>query len=259
MRPSSVVRALWILQLLGREPEPLTLSQIAGRLGMPKATAHGILRDLLNEHFVELRPGKAYRIGVRAFEVSSARLREGSDAWLVAPHLEQLTLALGVTSHYAILDGQGVVYICKEDPPGPAIQLASQVGIRLPAHLTAVGRACLAYMDSSRISDHVDLKVKDRQQRTMSQSELVAILDETRRRGYAVDDGETAGGIKCVAAPIFDSRECRGAIGVSYPAGAVSKEDDVPGCVRATAADVSRLFGGDPSAAAGLTSVLMQR
>lgn len=244
MSSSSVVRALRILQLLAREIEPLTLTQIADQLEMPKATAHGILRDLLGEHFVEVSAGMAYSIGLRCFEVGSARLREGSDAPLVAPELASLTQKLGVTSHYAVLDGFDAVYICKEDPPGLGVRLASQVGARLPSHLTAVGRACLAHLDSKRLMEHVNLRVKGLRPRPMTRSELSSVLEETRRRGYAIDDGDTASGIRCVAAPLFDTRGCRGAIGVSYLSTATAGDDPVPGEVVGAARRATKIFGG---------------
>lgn len=244
MSSSSVVRALRILQLLARETQPLTLTQVADQLEMPKATAHGILRDLLSEHFVEVSAGMAYSIGLRCFEVGSARLREGSDAPLVAPELARLTQKLGVTSHYAVLDGFDAVYICKEDPPGLGVRLASQVGARLPSHLTAVGRACLAHLDGERLIEHVNLTVKGLRRRPMTGSELSLVLEETRQRGYAIDDGETASGIRCVAAPLFDIRGCRGAIGVSYLSAATAEDDPVPGEVLAAARRATKTFGG---------------
>ncbi|MFI9605025.1 IclR family transcriptional regulator C-terminal domain-containing protein [Streptomyces sp. NPDC052043] len=90
------------------------------------------------------------RIGLKAFEVGSAHLRRVGVTGIVAPELSRLTRALGVTSHYAILDHTDAVYLCKQDPPGLGIRLASSVGARLPSHLTAVGKACLAWLAEER-------------------------------------------------------------------------------------------------------------
>src|SRR3954463_7003456 len=128
-----------ILDLIAHSEKPMTLSRIAEALDIPKSTAHGILRELSKESFVELVEPAAYAVGLKAFEVGAAHLRRTSVVGFVAPELVRLTGILTMTSHYAIIDGTDVVYLCKEDPPGLGVQLASSIGARLPSHLTAVG------------------------------------------------------------------------------------------------------------------------
>jgi DNA-binding IclR family transcriptional regulator len=212
---SSVTRAMRILDLIAQSEKPLTLARIAEALDIPKSTAHGILRDLARESFVEVVEPAAYAVGLKAFEVGAAHLRRTSVIGFVAPELGRLTGTLGMTSHYAVLDGADVVYLCKEDPPGLGIQLASSIGARLPSHLTAVGKACLAALDADRISSNVALG-RGGQHRPRTLTALKAELTAVRERGYAFDDGETAMGIRCVAAPVFGLNGCTGAVGVSY-------------------------------------------
>jgi DNA-binding IclR family transcriptional regulator len=92
-----------------------------------------------------------------------------------------------------------VVYLVKHDPPGIGIQLASALGARLPARTTAVGKAQLAFAAKTGAAGSGADELRD-----------------VRERCYAVDEGQTAAGIRCVAAPVFDTRSCCGAIGVSY-------------------------------------------
>ncbi|MEV4254739.1 IclR family transcriptional regulator [Spirillospora sp. NPDC049652] len=235
---TSVVRAMRILDLLAHSDEALTLTEIADRLGIPKSTAHGILRDLVAESFVAPSKPAAYGIGLKAFEVGSAHLRRVGVAGVVAPELARLTRALGVTSHYAILDRTDAVYLCKEDPPGLGVRLASSVGARLPSHLTAVGKACLAWLEPQARAEHV----ADRPREEVEG--LDAELAEIRARGHATDDGRVATGITCVAAPVFDPAGCRGAVGVSYLPGPASDVEAIAGEVRAAAARTSALLGG---------------
>jgi DNA-binding IclR family transcriptional regulator len=154
---TSVVRAARILDRLAHSQAPMTLAEIASELGIPKSTAFTILRDLASESFVTVSSPPAYWIGLKAFEVGSAHLRASGTAGAVAPELARLTRALNITSHYAVLDGTEVLYLCKEDPPTLGIQLASAVGARLPSHLTAVGKACLAWLEADCLPGHVEL------------------------------------------------------------------------------------------------------
>jgi DNA-binding IclR family transcriptional regulator len=236
---SSVTRAARILSLVAHAERPMTLTQIADDLEIPKSTAHGILRDLAGEGFIEVLDPPGYAIGLRAFEVGAAHLRRSSTVGVVAPELVKLTRSLGVTSHYAVLDGADAVYLCKEDPPGLGVQLASSVGARLPAHLTAVGKACLAWTPDEELPDHLPRGLARRR------DALDAELLRARAEGHTVDDGATSSGIQCAAAPVFGHSRCLGAIGVSYLRGGSLPVAEVVAQVLAAAARVSTVLGGE--------------
>jgi DNA-binding IclR family transcriptional regulator len=247
---SSVVRATRILELLAGADKPLGLTRIAEQLDIPKSTTHKILRDLVGEAFVEVVDTSSYQIGLRAFEVGAARLRVMGTVGVVAPELLRLTQELNITSHYAVLDGGEVVYLCKEDPPGLAVRLASSVGARLPAHLTAVGKASLAWLDNDAVERHLRV-IPGGQLSARRRRELKDELLSVRERGYATDDGEAAAGIQCVAAPVFDMSGSRGAIGTSYLLGASRPMDVVARAVAGSAQRVTSLLGGNVRLADG--------
>src|SRR5260370_13996877 len=106
-----------------------------------------------------------------------------------------------MTSHFAVLEGDEVVYLAKQAPPGTGVRLASSLGARLSAWTTAVGKAQLAFGDERAGPEA---------------ARAAGALEEVRRRGYAVDEGTTAAGIRCVAAPVFGAGGCCGAGGGSY-------------------------------------------
>jgi DNA-binding IclR family transcriptional regulator len=234
---NSVTRALRILDLLAKAEKPLSLTQIAESLDIPKSTAHSILRDLAREAFIDVHNPVLYSIGLKSFEVGSAYLRLTGAVGVVAPELVRLTQSLNLTSHYAVLDKTDAVYLCKEDPPGLGVKLASSIGARLPSHLTAVGKSCLAWLENDTLAEHVSLS--DAEELGLLDKELV----EIRERGYATDDGGAAAGIQCVAAPVFGLSGSCGAIGVSYLGGAASTDGVAVEVVRA-AAQASALLGG---------------
>lgn len=204
----------------------MPLTPIAEHLGIPKSTAHAILRALAGRGFLTVGEHASYSIGLKAFEVGAAHLKSMDATDIVIPQLVQLTHALGVTSHYAILDAADAVYLCKEDPPGLGIRLASSVGARLPAHLTAVGKASLAWLPANELTAHLPLPAGKTGTAGSPSARLAASLAKVRHQGYSVDDGETAAGVRCVAAPVFDPAGQRGAIGISYLLGAPLELDD---------------------------------
>ncbi|MFB7739854.1 IclR family transcriptional regulator [Streptomyces sp. NPDC056112] len=244
---TSVVRAMRILDLLAHADEAMTLTEIAEKLDIPKSTAFGILRDMANESFVSLPKPATYTIGLKAFEVGSAHLRRVGVTGIVTPELSRLTRALGVTSHYAILDRTDAVYLCKQDPPGLGIRLASSVGARLPSHLTAVGKACLAWLAEERLPEHIELTAPDDTGMANPLQQLTAELTEIRQRGFAADNGQITPGVTCVAAPVFNPAGCQGAVGVSYLRDTAVDFDTLVTQVREAAGRTSALLGAAPA------------
>jgi len=197
----SVLRAVDILELLASEQRLLGLAQIANDLGIPKTSCLVLLRALDTRGFVKRNEDGLYGLGLRSFEVGAAYLRDVTPVSATAGALVALAQQLEMTSHFAVLVEDDVVYLAKQDPPGSGVRLASSLGARLPAWTTAVGRAQLAFSSSHG--------------HTPTEEEAMK-LEEVRRLGYAVDNGGTAIGICCVAAPVFGVNGCCGAMGVSY-------------------------------------------
>ncbi len=200
----SVSRALAMLELFAQADQPLGLTEIAKKLGLPKTSALGLLRALLDSGFAAADDHGGYVLGLRSFEVGAAYPRSRTSVRVVETELRALTADLGVTAHFAVLDGEEVVYLAKHDPPGGGVRLASLLGARLPAALTAVGKAQLA------------CHTRGASTASTVSADLGRELDVVRARGYALDEGLTLAGIQCVAAPVFDRAACCGAIGVSY-------------------------------------------
>ncbi|MBV9451466.1 MAG: IclR family transcriptional regulator [Streptosporangiaceae bacterium] len=222
----SVLRALEVLELLAGLDAPMSLARIAKELGIPKTSCLGLLRALSAREFIRQDESGSYGLGVRSFEVGAAYLRTMTPTRAVAGELRALTERLDMTSHFAILDGDEVVYLAKHDPPGSGIRLASALGARLPAATTAVGKAQLAFA------------------RRAGAAGDGAGLATVRARGYAVDEGTTAAGIRCVAAPVFDVTGCCGAIGVSYLAQDGATVTEVCGPIVAAARQATTELGG---------------
>lgn len=235
---TSVVRALRILELLSKTDKPMALTPIAEELDIPKSTCHAILRALASRSFVEVGEHTSYSIGLRAFEVGTAYLRSTDTVEIVTPQLVEVTRTLGVTAHFAVLEEADAVYLCKEDPPGLGLKLASSVGARLPARSTAVGKACLAWLPEGERRLHAPQPAQAGDDGTLEE-ELAAV----RERGYSTDDGETARGVRCVASPVFSGKDPMGAIGVSYLLGSELAFESVVAEVTRAAGRASMLLG----------------
>ncbi|SCD49621.1 IclR helix-turn-helix domain-containing protein [Streptomyces sp. IgraMP-1] len=146
----AVGRALDILLFLAGRTGPVRAGVLARELGMPRSSAYHILAVLAERGFVTYLPGeRAYGLGVAAFEIGSAYVRHEPLERLAQPVVRRLAGRLGQTVHLGVVYGAETVYLLKERPPrasAAGTALVTDIGVRLPAHLTASGRAILAHL-----------------------------------------------------------------------------------------------------------------
>ncbi len=242
----AALRALSILDLLSHSDGPMTLGEVATQLKLPKSSALTLLRALVVTEFCAADEKGLYGLGLHSFEVGAAYLRSMTPVRSVVPELQWLTESLGVTSHFAVLDRDEVTYLAKHDPPGLGLKLASSLGARLPAAVTAVGKAQLAFrVQDPRGNDATRADGEDQGGGGPAVSPgFERELEKVRALGYAVDDGQTAVGIRCVAAPLFNDRGCCGAIGVSYLLGGEPSVTTVVRALLEAAGRASARLGG---------------
>lgn len=213
--------ALRLLQALARRAAPVAASTLARELGLPRSTTYHLLRELEHAGFVVHLPAqRTWGLGVSSFDLGSAYVRQAPLARLAAPLLARLVDEVGQSAHLAVLHGRDVLYVVEDRAPGRP-PLVSDVGIRLPAHLAASGRAILAELPAAQVralfpdpSAFVDRHGTG----PTSLSALRRVLSGVRRRGYAVEDGEVTPGMASVAVPVHDhAAHPIAAVAVTYP------------------------------------------
>lgn len=248
----SAERVLGILELLARHTRPVPTMTIARECGIPKSSAHHLLNVMRARHFVTYYEAeRAWGLGVSAFEIGSAYLRSEPLQRLGRPLLTDLTASIGETSHLAVLHGTDVLYVDKEQPAAAATKLVTEVGVRLPAHLTAVGRAILAELTEAQVrAVYANSPLVRRTGQGPSQlAELLAELAAVRRAGHALEAGLTTPGISCLAAPVFSHEGLPvAAVGITFVTTQRDDEDAMATAVCHAAERLSRSMGWTPPA-----------
>ncbi|MFY9712862.1 MAG: IclR family transcriptional regulator [Microbacterium sp.] len=198
---------LRILRYLAGRPAPVAASAIARELELPRSTVYHLLSTLSAHGFVlHLREERRWGLGTSAFELASGYARQQPLARLGRPLIAALSDRIGESAHLAVMSGGDVLYIVEERAPRrPA--LVTEVGVRLPAHLTASGRAMLAALPREQVRALYPSAstFPDRTGRgPRTPAELRELLREVRARGFAVEDSEVADGLRSVGAPVRD-------------------------------------------------------
>lgn len=248
-------QTLQVLTHLARHAGPLPAARIAADLGLPRSTVYHLLNVLQHNGFVvHLPEERRYGLGVAAFEVGSAYTHQAPLARLARPLLARLVDDVGHSAHLAVLHGREVLYVVEERAPGRP-PLVTDVGVRLPAHLTASGRAVLAALPTAQVRalfpDRTAFVQRNAAGPT-SLPELRRLLTAVRTTGHAFEDGEVTPGFASVASPVFDSAAHPAAgIAVTFPAADVDPADRalLADRVARAARDLTRRVGGRDGAA----------
>ncbi|GAA1542075.1 IclR family transcriptional regulator [Kribbella lupini] len=210
-------RTLRVLTFLATQPGPVPMERIASAVGLPRSSTYHLLRAMIDEGFVvHLPEDKRYGLGVAAFEIGSAYLRHDPLERLARPLLAQLVAEVGHTAHLGVLHGRELVYLLKEQPPRP-LTLVTDVGVRLPATLTASGRALLAALPPAQVralfpTPESFVRRTDQGPQTLSQ--LRRLLADERQQGFAIEESHVTAGVTSVASAALDH--------AGHPAAAIS-------------------------------------
>ncbi|WP_240984507.1 IclR family transcriptional regulator [Acididesulfobacillus acetoxydans] len=200
----SVSKALKIIDFLAEARRDVSLGEIAKEMNLAKSTAYGLLATLRDFDYVEQSPfdGK-YRLGIRLFEVGNVVANTWDVRQIAGPHIEYLVDNLGETVHLVILDKGEVLYIDKRESK-QSLRIVSQVGNRLPAHCTGVGKVLLAHLPAGELKRLLAVKGLKRYTKNTITEEKVLLeeLKKIGRQGYSIDDEEIMDGLRCVAVPI---------------------------------------------------------
>jgi DNA-binding IclR family transcriptional regulator len=242
----AVKRATALLRLLASRPGPLPAATVARELGIPRSTAYHLLTALAEDGFVVHLPDeRRWGLGVATFEIGSAYLRHDPLERLADPVLTRLVAEIHETVHLGILHGRETLYLLKREPTRP-VPLVTAVGVRLPAQLTAVGRAMLGELPAAQVRalfPSPEAFIDRTGAGPRSLPELRRALAADRRRGWAEEDGLVTPGIASVAAPVFDHNgRPLAAVGATFRADAHAEDSRAPlaVAVRGAAARLTR-------------------
>jgi DNA-binding IclR family transcriptional regulator len=220
--PASKVPAaentLRILRYMASRRGPVSATAIAAALGLPRSSVYHLLAVMQENGFVlHLPQERVYGLGIAAFELSSAYTRQEPLARLGRPLLAGLVDRVGESAHLAVLHGRDVLYLVEERAKNRP-SLVTDVGVRLPAHLTASGRAILAALPASQLRalfpDKDAFTVRQPDPVITGYRQLKSHLEQVRQRGYATEEGDVTPGFGSLAVAALDH--------VGWPAAAVA-------------------------------------
>jgi DNA-binding IclR family transcriptional regulator len=211
-------RGLLLLCEFSRRNRTLTAPELARRLSLPRSTIFRLLTTLETMGFVT-RNGNEYRLGMSVLRLGFEYLASLELTELGQPLLARLCDRLNYPSNLVVRDGRSIVYVAKVSPPS-VFSSAVNVGTRLPAHATVLGRILLEDLSLAELrelypEDHLEQFSPCTPKTVM---ELFDMVQADRQRGFVSGEGFFESAISSVAAPVRDqSGQIVAALGVTIP------------------------------------------
>lgn len=225
----SVERALSVLEILAEEGDPMPITEIARIAELKVSTVHRLLATLMARNFVEQESnGSRYKLSLKFFTLAQASVYPVDLRAKAHPYLEELVERCNETANLSVLDGREVVYVDQVESTNIVIvRMSSTVGSRRQIHCTGSGKVLLAHLpaeDRERILSAAELKYYT--DSTITDADVLREeLENIRRIGYALDNGERVRDMRCVAAPLFShDGKVVAAISVSGPSTRMAPE-----------------------------------
>ena len=211
----SVGRVLDVFEAVAAAGGESSISEIAAACGLPVPTIHRLVRTVVDRGYMRQLPNRRYALGSRLVPLGeTASVMLGASG---RPVLEGLVAELGESANIAVLERDRVMYI-GQVPSRHTMRMFTEVGRRVFAHCTGVGKAVLSLLPDEQVRVLVARAGMPAQTANTitDPDELIDALHAIRRDGYAIDEGEQEAGVRCVAVPVKGT-DVRMAVSVSGP------------------------------------------
>ncbi len=218
MTIQSVKRALNILSLFSSSQSTLGIADISRMMGLPKPTVHGLVQTLHDEGFISQDvQTRKYSVGLKVVELGVLLAGNLKINQIAADLVQQLALNTQQNARIAIWDADSML-ISQNLFPAIEFTQFQQIGPRVPAYCTGIGKAVLSTLTAARMDEYLEKTPLFRftPHTITERGPLLRCLEEARENGYAMEKGELLQGLGCVAVPVFDfTGDAVGAISVS--------------------------------------------
>jgi IclR family pca regulon transcriptional regulator len=203
---TALARGLAVMMALSEKRRRISIAQVSHVTGIPRAAARRSLHTLAKLGFVAMDEANLFYLRPRILSLSHAYLSASPLAMLSQPILDKLGEETGESCSLAVLDSDEIVYLARSSA-SRVISPSLNVGRRIPAYCTSIGRILLAHLPDEELDfylEHTPLRAYTEHTVT-DRGELRAILMEARANGYAFSREQIEPRLSSLAVPVRDS------------------------------------------------------
>jgi len=215
----SLARGLSIIKCFDADNSVMTLTQIAERVNLSRAAARRFLLTLENLGYVSLE-GRNFQLTAKVLDLGYGYLSSLSLPEIAQPHLETLASRIHESASASVLDGTDIVYVARV-PIRRIMSVKINIGTRMPAHATSMGRVLLAGLTDQELKTLIaNFEMPKYTRNTITtKSHLLQEITKVKKQGWSINDEELEYGLRSIAVPIFHkSNKMIAAINISTTA-----------------------------------------
>ncbi|MEH0578024.1 IclR family transcriptional regulator [Streptomyces sp. B21-108] len=246
----ALAKGLRLLGLFSEQRPSMKLSDMATETAVPLPTAFRMAATLVAEGFLEQLPDGSYRPAPKVLTLGFSALRSLDLVQLAEGPLRRLADSTGQTVNLGTLSDDRVLYLIRLRN-SDLVTANIQVGSRLPAVSTSIGKMLLSGLDDAYLKGRLTQESfagATGPNAITTLSALRKALAEIRRQDWAVQDEELAYGLRSVAAPVRDATgNMVAAVNMAVPARefpATRMLDELRPRLQNTCREISGLLGG---------------
>ena len=220
----STSRVLDVLELISSNTNGFSFSEVCEKIDAPKSSMFPILHTLVDRHYLFIDNNSRYKIDQVAFQVGNSYLEHLNFIDEVEVLLKNIVNICSETCHFAMLNEGDVLYIKKIDSPEP-IRMISNVGKRIPAYGTALGKSLMMDYNLADLKKLYPNGLPSLTENTITDfGQLLDQLVKARSEGLTYEIEESNQYIRCIAVPIRQKGQIVAAISVAIPTFRYSEE-----------------------------------
>ncbi|WP_291255237.1 IclR family transcriptional regulator [Fusobacterium sp.] len=211
-------RVINILNVVSKNPNKLTLSNISKQLNIPKSTLSPILKTLVESELLNFDIAtQTYAVGLETFQIGQSYLNSINGLDIVKSHMRSIVNECNETCQLGINHRNEVLYLTKVESRQP-IKLLSSIGRNLPLYCTGLGRALLFEYSEEDIRELYSEELDKFTEYTINNlDDIVDLVNRCREEDYAYEKQEITTDACCIAVPIRINNSIQAALGVSFP------------------------------------------
>lgn len=198
----ALARGLRVIEAFGRDRRQLTLSDAARAVDLPRASVRRTLHTLVQLGYAET-DGRMFRLTPRVLTLAGSYLLSNPLSEILQPAVERISTEINDVCSTAVLDGDDVVMIAHASP-NRLMAVSAQIGFRIPAHASSLGRVILAALDDRALDKHLaNIKPTKLTPTTVTdKSEIRKAIIKARHDGYSLVDQEVELGFRSISVPL---------------------------------------------------------
>lgn len=223
----SAERIFLVMEMLADNGE-MGLMEISAVLGLHKSTVHRLLMSLIYMGYAKQdETSQKYMLSYKIVSMAGKLLDRMDIMQVAKPYLERLSDLSGEAVHLVAREDNNILYIYKIEAKVGTIRMVSHVGMVHPMYCSGVGKAIMATLPEKELRQIWNESVieKKTEKTIVDYEEMLRVLEEVKRNGYALDDEENEKGVRCIAACLKSyQNEVKYAFSISGPTSRMTRE-----------------------------------